>query len=146
MHMERLPPDYIVGLVDGEGSFTVYVKHPDSQKQVKRRNRVEPKFFLKLIERDKAILDGLKKYFRCGNVYFQKDTRPNHQHCYRYEVSRREDLQQIIIPFFKRNPLRLRSKKRDFEVFCRILEMIANGDHLYDEGLRKIHAHKQKMH
>ena len=84
MHMEKITPDYIVGLVDGEGSFTVYVKNPDSDKIVKRRTKVEPRFFLKLIERDKEILDELKKYFGCGNVYFQKDTRANHQNFYLY--------------------------------------------------------------
>ena len=44
--------NYIVGLVDGEGSFTAYIKNPDSDKNVKRRVRAEPKFYLKLAERD----------------------------------------------------------------------------------------------
>ena len=68
--MEQITPEYIVGLVDGEESFTVYVKNPDSDKQVKRRTKVEPRFLLKLIERDKEILDELQGYFGCGNVYF----------------------------------------------------------------------------
>jgi hypothetical protein len=144
--MEKITPEYIVGLVDGEGSFTVYVKNPDSDKQVKRRTKVEPRFFLKLIERDKEILDELKNYFGCGNVYFQKDTRANHQNCYRYEVSNREHLENVIIPFFKRNSLRLRSKKSDFETFCTIFGMIRKGDHFTDEGLRSIYALKQTMH
>jgi hypothetical protein len=146
MLMDKVTPDYIVGLVDGEGSFTVYVKNPDSDKQVIRRTKVEPRFFLKLIERDKEILDELKKYFGVGNVYFQKDTRPNHQHCYRYEVSNREHLEQVIIPFFKRNVLRLRSKRSDFETFCVIFEMIRKDLHFTDEGLRSIYVLKQTMH
>ena len=144
--MEELNPEYVVGLVDGEGSFTIYVKNPDSIKEVKRRVRVEPRFFLKLIEKDKEILDELKKFFGCGNVYFQKDTRPNHQHCYRYEATNRHDLQEIIIPFFKKNSLKLRSKKSDFEIFCQLFEMIINNDHHSDDGMRKIYALKQKMH
>lgn len=144
--MEGLTPDYVVGLVDGEGSFTVYVKNPDSKTKVKRRVRAEPKFFLKLIEKDKQILDELKKFFGCGNVYFQKDTRPNHQHCYRFEATKRKDIQEVIIPFFKKNSLRLRSKKDDFEMFCQIFEMIMHDEHLSEEGLRKIYAQKQKMH
>jgi len=144
--MEKITPDYVVGLVDGEGSFTCYVKNPDSQKQVKRRTKVEPRFFLKLIEKDKDILYELKKFFGCGNVYFQKDTRANHQHCYRYEASNRQDLEKIIIPFFKRNSLKLRSKNGDFEIFCRIMEMVMRNEHFTDSGLRKIYALKQKMH
>ena len=51
-----LNPDYVVGLVDGEGSFTVYIRNPDNPKKIKRRVTVEPKFYLKLIEKDKNIL------------------------------------------------------------------------------------------
>jgi len=142
----ELNANYIIGLVDGEGSFTAYVKNPDSTKKVKRRTKVEPRFFLKLIAKDKKILYELKKYFRCGNVYFQKDKRANHQDCYRYDVSNRKDLQNIIIPFFKKNSLRLRSKKSDFEIFCRIMKMVMNNDHLQESGLRKIFNLKQKMH
>ena len=47
-----LNPNYIVGLVDGEGSFTVYVRNPDEIKKVKRRTRAEPRFYLKLIEKE----------------------------------------------------------------------------------------------
>ena len=146
MHMEKLTPDYIVGLVDGEGSFTAYVKNPDSAKKVQRRTKVEPRFFLKLIEKDKDILYKLKGFFGCGNVYFQIDRRANHQNCYRYEVSNRNDLEKIIIPFFKNSSLRLRSKNGDFEIFCKILKMVINKEHLAESGLRKIYALKQKMH
>lgn len=144
--MEKLDANYIVGLVDGEGSFTAYVKDPDSKKLVQRRTKVEPRFFLKLQEKDKKILYELKEYFGCGNVYFQKDSRANHQNCYRFEVSNRNDLQNIIIPFFKSNSLRLRSKNGDFEIFCQILQLVLKKEHLKESGLRKIYNLKQKMH
>lgn len=144
--MENISPEYIVGLVDGEGSFTVYVKNPDSREPVRRRAKVEPRFLLKLIEKDKDILYELKKFFGCGAVYFQKDTRVNHQSCLRYEVANRYDLGTIIIPFFKKYSLRLCSKRSDFEVFCRIFEMLERKSHLTDSGLRAMYALKQKMH
>jgi len=56
-------PDYIVGLVDGEGSFTAYLKNPNDTKDVKRRVKAEPRFYIKLIENDKDILYKLKKIF-----------------------------------------------------------------------------------
>ena len=141
-----LNSNYIIGLVDGEGSFTVYIRNPDSKKSVKRRVRVEPRFYLKLIEKDKSILYELKRFFHCGNVYFQKDKRKNHQNCYRYEVANRNDLENIIIPFFKRYRLKLASKKNDFEIFCKIMKRIKNREHLTDSGLRKLYKIKQKMH
>jgi len=141
-----LHPDYIVGLVDGEGSFTVYVKPTEMKKEVKRRVRVEPRFYLKLIEKDKEILYKLKQSFGCGNVYFQKDTRKNHQDCYRYEVANRSDLQNIIIPFFRKHSLRLQSKKKDFQIFCELMERIQKGEHLTVRGLDRLYRLKQKMH
>ena len=142
----ELDSNYVIGLTDGEGSFTAYVKNPDSIKKVKRRTKVEPRFFLKLIEKDAKILHKLKKFFGCGSVYFQKDKRPNHQNCYRYEVANRNDLEKIIIPFFKRNSLQLRSKKSDFEIFCRIVRMVMQNKHLNQSGLKAIFNLKQKMH
>lgn len=112
--MLMLNPDYIRGLVDGEGSFTVYVRNPWKEKKAKRRVVVEPRFYIKLQEGDEEILKELKRYFKCGNVYFQKDKRKNHKNCYRYEVSNREDLQKTIIPFFKKYPLQVSSRKERF--------------------------------
>ena len=144
MHM--LDANYVVGLVDGEGSFTAYVKNPDESKERIRRARVEPKFYLKLIGEDKKTLDELQKFFGCGNVYFQKDNRPNHQDCFRFEVTRRQDLIDKIIPFFRRNKLQLRSKTKDFQLFCEIVERVMKNEHLTDQGLRKIHKLKEQMH
>ena|SRR3989338_8563489 len=141
-----LNPEYIVGLVDGEGSFTVYIRNPDSNKKVKRRVVVEPKFYLKLIEKDKKILYELQKFFGCGQVYFQKDTRPNHQNCYRYEVFKRDDLANVIIPFFKRHTVRFASKQKDFQLFCKLMEYIKRNEHLEEGGLRKLYKIKQSMH
>lgn len=143
---QNLSPDYVVGLVDGEGSFTVYVRNPDVKKDVARRVVVEPKFYLKLVERDKEILFALRDFFGCGSVYFQKDTRPNHQHCYRFEVFRWEELQTIMIPFFEQHPLKLASKRYDFEVFCKMMKLLARGTHRTEKGLRKLFLLKQQMH
>ena len=135
-----------MGLVDGEGSFTVYIRNLNDSKEVKRRTRVEPKFYLKLIEKDKKILYELKDFFGCGNVYFQKDNRKNHQNCYRYEVTSRNDLEKIIIPFFYQNKLQLESKKNDFLLFCDLMERIKQGQHLTTSGLKSLLVIKQKMH
>ena len=83
-----LEAEYIIGLVDGEGSFTVYVNDGKNTNRI-RRARIEPKFYLKLVAEDKDILYQLKNHFGCGNVYLQRDQRQNHQDCYRYEVTKR---------------------------------------------------------
>ncbi len=70
--MEKLEKKYILGLVDGEGSFTVYVKNPNSRKKVKRRNKVEPKFYVKLAYRDKQILFRLKNFLNAEMCIYRK--------------------------------------------------------------------------
>ena len=144
--MKNLDPAYVVGLVDGEGSFTVYIRNPDDARLVKRRVVVEPKFYIKLIERDKDILAALQKFFGCGSIYVQKDRRPNHQQCYRYEVFRWEELTTIIIPFFKQNNLLFASKRHDFKIFVQIMSKLNRGVHKNDNGLRQLFDLKQQMH
>jgi hypothetical protein len=139
-------PDYIIGLVDGEGSFTVYIRNLEESKEVKRRVRAEPRFYIKLIEKDKAILYELKEFFGCGSVYFQKDTRPNHQNCYRYEVFNFNDLETKIIPFFNKYPPKFVSKKKDFKIFCELMRRIKKKEHLSNSGLMNLWRIKSKMH
>ena len=144
--MQNLNPAYVVGLVDGEGSFTVYVRNPDEAKHPKRRVVVEPKFYVKLIERDVEILCALRTFFGCGSVYFQKDSRPRHQNCYRYEVFRWEDLHSIIIPFFEKNELMFASKRHDFQIFKDMMTLLKRGHHHTESGLRELFELKQRMH
>lgn len=141
-----LSSDYIVGLVDGEGSFTIYIRNPDERKEIVRRVKAEPKFYLKLIEKDKDILYNLREFFGCGNVYFQRDKRLNHQNCFRYEVANRKDLENVIIPFFQKHQLQLKSKRKDFRIFCNLMKKIKKGEHLTKLGLRNLYKIKSKMH
>src|SRR3989344_6090395 len=140
-----LNPEYVVGMVDGEGSFTAYIQNPDMPSTKKRRVRVEPRFYIKLIEKDKDILYKLKEFFGCGSVYFQKDARPNHQNCFRFEVYNRKDLSEIIIPFFRKHKLKFNSKRSDFETFCLLMEMIQKDTHRTKPGLRQMFVLKQTM-
>ena len=144
--MKKLTPEYVTGLVDGEGSFTVYVRNPNATESRSRRVVVEPKFYLKLIERDKEVLYALQDFFECGSVYFQKDTRQNHQNCYRFEVYRWDDLTNIIIPFFKKHQLKLASKENDFEIFVQMMSLLNQGTHKTKNGLGKLFDLKQHMH
>ena len=144
--MDMLSTNYIIGLIDGEGSFTVYVRNPKDSSMRKRRVKVEPRFYIKLVEKDKKILYVLKKFFGCGNVYFQKDTRVNHQQCYRYEVANRKHIEEIIIPFFRKNKLQFPSKQKDFTIFCKLMDKMQMGDHLTEKGQKEMYQLKRKMH
>jgi len=131
-----LEKNYVVGLVDGEGSFNVRVN------QLNRRAKVELKFSLKLRHQDKEILDELKYFFGCGNVYIQRDKRKNHSLCYRFEVQNKKEILEKIIPFFITNPPKILSRKRDFELFKEIAEL-SQKDNI---DFEKIQFLKEKMH
>ena len=132
-----LTPDYIIGLVDGEGSFYVRLNS-----DVRRRNKVELKFSLNLRYQDKEILEQLKQFFDCGNIYLQKDNRPNHTDCFRFEVNKKEDIIQKIIPFFEKNYPKIQSRKNDFELFKQIAKLSQSRD----VNLEEISILKKQMH
>ena len=139
-----LTADYIVDLVDGEGSFNVHVWTPKSSP--KRRALVELRFYLKLVNKDRSLLNKLHKFFKCGKIYRQNDYRPNHQHCSRFEVFNRSELEEIIVPFFMANPLQSTLKKKDFDLFKQILNIVKKKEHLTETGLKRIQALKERMH
>ena len=131
-----LNKEYVLGLVDGEGSFNVRINDD------KRRAKIELKFSLKLRHQDKEILSELKNFFGCGNVYIQRDKRENHSLCYRFEVQNKKDIIEKIIPFFEKNSPKIQSRKKDFELFKQITRLSQN--HFVD--LEKIKSLKEKMH
>lgn len=136
-----LTADYVVGLVDGEGCFSVHLNRSQ-----RRRAKVEPRFCLKLRAMDRPILDALREFFGCGKIYVQRDRRPNHGLCYRFEVNNRLDLREKIVPFFEQHPPRFPSKQMDFVLFRRVVELIAKEAHLTAEGLEMIEKLASRMH
>jgi hypothetical protein len=136
-----LTADYVVGLVDGEGCFAVYLNRSG-----RRRAKVEPRFCLKLRAEDRPLLDDLQEFFGCGKVYVQRDCRPNHSLCYRFEVSHRRELREKVIPFFEQHPPRSQSKQRDFDLFRRVLLLIGQQAHLAVAGLELIAQLAARMH
>ena len=131
-----LKKEYVLGLVDGEGSFNVRINDK------KRRAKVELKFSLKLRHQDKEVLDELQKFFECGKVYIQRDKRANHSLCYRFEVQNKKEIVEKIIPFFEQNCPKLPSRKRDFELFKQIAELSKNDS----VDLEKIEQLKEQLH
>lgn len=141
---KMLSADYIVGLTDGEGSFTAYLRAP-KKKHGAKSYRIECHYYIKLREDDLPLLEKVKEFFGIGRVVFQRERRENHHHTYRYEVTNLHDLQQKIIPFFKRHALESKRIK-DFELFVKIVHATVEKDHHIRKGLRNIRRWKSQMH
>lgn len=132
--------DYIVGLTDGEGCFYVNIRKRKSSWSP----RIETHFYIKLREDNKDLLDEIMLFFGCGAVYIQKETRPNHLKCYRFEINAHRDIISTLIPFFERHPLQ-GTKKQDFEIFRDIAFAINSGEHKTQEGYQNIVNMKLQM-
>jgi len=144
---ERLPkltPDYVVGLVDGEGYFSVSVSQ-DLSKTYKSL-RVRLVFGVKLKESDGKILYKLQKFFKCGTVWKKVDERPTFSDCLEYQVRNYQDIKTRIIPFFQKHLLLFESKRMAFGRFVDIASRFEKKDHLTDQGFKEMKTLARQMH
>lgn len=139
-----LSPDYIVGLVDGEGYFSVSVGI-DRSKSYKSL-RVRMVFGIKLREKDGKILERVKRFFGCGHINKVIDERPTFSNCLEYQVRNFQDIQSKIIPLFTRNTLQIESKRKSFERFCEIADLFQKKIHLEYNGFRQIKNLAKQVH
>ena len=127
-HSGKLEAQWVVGFVDGEGCFFVGM-NPHSE--MTSGFQVLPEFTVVQHQRDIQLLHALKRFFGCGVV------RTNHAERMAYRVRSLDHLNEKIIPFFDKHPLK--SKKRvDFIKFRKILLLMNNREHLSIAGISKI--------
>jgi hypothetical protein len=140
----KLSADYIVGLTDGEGSFTVYLL-PPNKNHGSKNYRVQCRYYIKMRDDDLPLLQKVQNFWGCGKIYFQKEYRKNQKNNYRFEIFDYGLLKSTVVPFFKVH--KLESKRiKDFEIFCKILDLAISKAHHTEEGLKEIMDLKSKMH
>ncbi|MDE1919763.1 MAG: LAGLIDADG family homing endonuclease [Patescibacteria group bacterium] len=137
-------PDYVVGLIDGEGYFSVTVSRDFSKTYKSLRMRLI--FGVKLKEDDGEILHRLKQFFNCGSLHRRIDERPTFSNCLEYQVRRYEDIKTTIIPFFRKHPLLFKSKRHAFERFVELAACFEAGEHLSDQGFEKMKVLAREVH
>jgi len=139
-----LSADYIVGLTDGEGSFTVYLE-PPNPKYHSVNYRVQCRYYIKMREDELPLLEKVRNFWGCGKIYFQREYRKNQRDNYRFEIFNYDLLNRIVVPFFKAYPLQSKRIK-DFELFCQILDLATKKAHHTVKGVQKIKKLKEQMH
>lgn len=125
---------YVVGFTDGEGCFSVSVIR---NKTTATGWQVFPEFVITQGQKSQSVLEEIKKFFGCGNLFLNKRYDNHREHLIRYCVRSRADLKEKIIPFFQKHPLRT-AKQNDFKLFCRAIKLMDKGEHLTMSGLTKI--------
>lgn len=138
-----LSTDYIVGLTDGEGCFYVNIHYP-SKRWSRSSHGVATHFYIKMMEDELHLLEKVKAFFGCGAIYPQKDKRPNHKSCYRYEINAQKDIHQVLIPFFDKHSLQS-SKKKNYQIFRQIALLVKQKKHKEKKGIEKILQLKSEM-
>ena len=134
---ERLTiASWIVGFVDGEGSFLVSIFR---NKTTKLGWQVFPEFIVTQGAKSVHVLEGIKRFFDCGNVFINRRSDNHHEHLYRFCVRSMKDLREKIIPFFEGYQLRT-AKREDFKKFKQVLMLMEKGTHCTKAGLTRIRS------
>ena len=81
-------------------------------------------------ERDESVLKELQQFFGAGKVV------TNHGARKELRIRKLNDLRNVVL-FFKQHQLRT-EKKKNFEIFAKILELMEHKKHLTVEGLTDI--------
>jgi hypothetical protein len=138
---------WVVGFVDGEGCFSIgLTRQPDraNRKGYRTGFQVSHDFVVTQGAKSVGVLHELQAFFGVGRVYLNSRHDNHREHLYRYSVCRRSDLLSVVIPFFRRHPLRS-AKQRDFEGFARCVELMGDHRHTTVAGLIEIVQIMQTM-
>lgn len=142
---------WILGFVDGEGCFSIhFVKQPDRQDPTRVRRgyttgyQVGHQFAVVQGARSLDALKKIQSFFGIGRITINKRHDNHKEHLYMYTVKRREELLNVIIPFFEQYPLQT-AKNEDFRIFASCVRLIENGYHRTHEGVANLALLTQRM-
>lgn len=128
---ERLDAQWIAGFTDGEGCFHISI---NKIQQMSLGWQVLPEFRIVQHEKDEELLLRIKEYFGFGSV--QKNRTDFHGTRKEFRVRGLDNLNKLI-EFFEKNKL-MTTKRKDFEIFSKVIRLMNNNEHLTKKGLDKI--------
>lgn len=139
--IKKLHPQYVVGFVDGEGSFSVSIYRDEAM-----RNKifVRPEFEIEVRADDREILKRIQKTLGCGKIYKCNYERYGWYPHVKYKVSRLDEISEVLIPFLEKYPLQAK-KAKIFYYFKQIIRKRMNGKHLTKEGVEEIIKLRDKI-
>lgn len=139
--IDKLNPQYVVGFIDGEGSFNVSIYKDET---MANKVFVRPEFSIELRADDRNILERVRITIGCGKIYACNYERYGWYPHAKYKVSRLDEISRILIPFLEK--YRLQAKKSEsFEYFKKIVKLRMDGKHLTASGVKSILNLREKM-
>ena len=120
---------YLLGIVDGEGCFSISIKR---DKGTKFGYAIDPVFHVTQSSENREVLELLKEALSCGRIE-KKSGQPG---TLVFVVDNRRLLKEKIIPFFERYGLI--AKKKEFEAFKEVVERLERKEHSTYEGFMNL--------
>jgi hypothetical protein len=125
---------WIAGFIDGEGCLCVNINRCSA---VRLGWRVRPEIVVTQGARSRSALQTIRAFFGCGEIYRNTRKDDHREDVYRWCVRRRVDLEERIVPFLRRVPLRT-AKAQELETFERVLGLMRERRHLELDGIAEI--------
>jgi hypothetical protein len=125
---------YLSGLTQADGCFHISI---ELNKKLKLGVVVKPKIILSQHKNFKNFFELIKKYLGVGYIIINRNE-------VQYIVNSVPQIEQKIIPYFDKYPLRSR-KLESYMIFKEIIGIISKKEHLTKEGLIKIIKMSYKM-
>jgi len=131
-----LNPDFVTGLSDAEGCFSVRVWE---NKRTKCKRNVQLYFKIKMLENETELLSMIRSFFNCGILWhYRKDG------TVWFRVQDISSIKNNIIPHFLKYPLR-GTKYLDFLSFKEAFDIIESKEHLTKNGMNKLYSLSKGM-
>ena len=128
---ESLDAKWVVGFTDGEGCFHIAINQIP---EMSLGWQVLPEFRIVQHEKDEEVLRKIKDYFGFSDVKVNRSDIHGTRKEFRFRGL--ENLNKLV-KFFKENPL-MSEKRKNFEIFSEVIELMNAKEHLRKEGLDKI--------
>lgn len=134
IHQAKLNPHYVVGFIDGEGSFSISIGKND---ECKRGVQIRPEFEIELRADDRKILERILITIGCGKIYDCSYDRYGWYPHLKYKITGAKDMTNYLFPLLNRYPLQAK-KAKIYQLFKKIVVMYRKKKHLTDSGYKKI--------
>lgn len=130
----KLNPWYVIGFIDGEGSFSVSIGR---HKTLRSGIEIRPEFEIELRNDDREILERIVVTIGCGKIYDCSYERYGWYPHAKLKIGSTHDMVEYLFPLLDRYPLQAK-KAKSYRLFREIVLMMRQKLHLTKDGLGKI--------
>ena len=129
-----LPPYYVTGFIDGEGSFSISI---GKNTEYRRGVQIRPEFEIELRADDREVLERIVVTLGCGKIYDCAYDRYGWYPHVKYKITGARDMEKFLFPFLDKYPPQAK-KAKVYKLFRKIVMMYLKKEHLTDKGFKEI--------